>query len=204
VFLVLSSTFLVLGSTVYAQTSTSPFTGFATAFIGLARGGDVADASWTPGASIAVLDDSGLGAEVDLSHVRDFNKTRFADSSITSLMINAIGLWADPPARVRPYVVGGVGLLRARACFPECQQTASRTNAGFDAGGGVFVIFDELIGIRGDVRYFRYLQRPEDFALTEQGFFDFWRTTIGATIRWPIRYVEYEIQLQRRSIALGD
>jgi opacity protein-like surface antigen len=193
VFLVLSSAFLVLGSTFFvpatahAQISNSPFTGFATAFIGMARGGDVADPSWTPGASIAVIDDSGLGAELDLSHVRDFNKTRFADSSITSLMINATGIWVDAPALVRPYVVVGVGLLRARACFPDCQQTASRTDVGFDAGGGVFVIFKELIGVRGDVRYFRYLQRPTDLPLTEQGFFDFWRTTIGATITWPIR-----------------
>lgn len=185
-FFVLSSTFLVPAD-VRAQTAASTFTGFATGFIGQARGGDVADPGWTLGGSVAVVESGGLGVELDVAHVREFNTARFVESGITSLMINATGVWTDADALVRPYAVGGVGLLRARACVDDCRVTVSRTDVGFDAGAGVFVLFNELIGVRADVRYFRYLQRHRDLPLTDNGFFDFWRASIGATVSWPIR-----------------
>jgi hypothetical protein len=170
-----------------AQASGGTFTGFATGSIGLALGGDVADPGWTPGGSIAIYDPSGWGAELDLSHVRAFDQARFLESGVTSLMLNVTGIFRDEVALVRPYALGGVGLLRARACAVGCLTAVSRTGLGFDAGGGVFVLFNEAFGARGDVRYFRYLQRDADLPLTDNGLFDFWRVSIGASISWPIR-----------------
>jgi len=40
--------------------------------------------------------------------------------------------------------------------------------------------------VRGDVRYFRFLESHPDLLLTSNGF-DFWRVSIGATFSWPIR-----------------
>jgi hypothetical protein len=48
-------------------------------------------------------------------------------------------------------------------------------------------MFDDATGVRGDVRYFRYLQRHDDLPLRDNGFFDYWRTSIGVTFAWPIR-----------------
>ena len=58
----------------FIRTGTGPagFTGFATAFIGTARAGDIPDAGVTPGASIAIVEASGLGAELEIAHVRRF------------------------------------------------------------------------------------------------------------------------------------
>jgi hypothetical protein len=187
---VLSSSLFVLSAAEaqsQAQASGGTFTGFATGSIGLARGGDVADPGWTPGGSIAIYDPSGWGAELDLSYVREFDKARFLESSVTSLMLNVTGIFRDEVALVRPYALGGVGLLRVRACAAGCLTAVSSTDVGFDAGGGVFVLFNEAFGARGDVRYFRSLQKDVDLPLTDNGFFDFWRISIGATISWPIR-----------------
>jgi hypothetical protein len=170
-----------------AQIAKTGFTGFATAFIGPSVGGDIDDAGWTPGAAIAIVDPSGLGVEIDVSHVRTFNAPRFLESGITTLTVNVTGVWADETAFVRPYVTGGGGLLRARACVSDCRLPVSRTDVGVDVGGGVFVLVNELFGVRGDVRYFRFLQRHADLPLTNNGFFDFWRLSVGATFSWPIR-----------------
>jgi hypothetical protein len=177
----------MLPAAVLAQPAGTGFTGFATLFVGGAHGGDVRGTGWTPGISVAVLDASGFGAEVDLSHVRSFDNERFAESGITTLTFNAVGMWPRPEALLRPYVLGGLGLLRVRACVPECQPVVSRTDWAMDAGGGAYVVLNEVVGVRGDIRYFRYLQRHADVPLTDNGFFDFWRTSVGVVVSWPIR-----------------
>lgn len=178
---------LIVPAAAHAQAVGTGFTGFATVFFGPAHGGDIRDIGWTPGVSAAVIDANGWGAELDLSHVREFNGDQFVESGITTLMFNAVGMWPEPDALLRPYLLGGVGLLRARACVANCQLVVSRTDWGMDAGGGVFVVFNEFVGARGDLRYFRYLQRHGDLPLTDNGFFDFWRTSVGVVVSWPVR-----------------
>jgi hypothetical protein len=163
------------------------FTGFTAVYLGVAAGGDVADAGLTPGLSLAVVDRNGFGAEVDLSHASQFDDDRFAESGITSLTLNATWIWLQQDALVQPYVLGGAGLLRVRACAADCAPAVSRTDWAMDAGGGAFVIINETIGVRGDVRYFRFLQRHRDLPLTDNGFFDFWRTSVGVVFSWPVR-----------------
>jgi hypothetical protein len=170
-----------------AQTVGTGFTGFATLFVGGAHGGDVNGIGWTPGVSVAIIETSGFGAELDLSHVREFNSDRFAESGITTLMFNAVVMWPNPEAFLRPYALAGAGLLRARACVPDCQLVVSRTDWAMDAGGGVYAVINEIVGLRGDIRYLRYLQRHPDLPLTDSGFFDFWRTSVGVVVSWPIR-----------------
>ena len=169
-----------------AQIAKTGFTGFVTGFIGPSLGGDIDDAGWTPGAAIAIVDANGLGVEIDVSHVRTFNAARFLESGITSLTVNVAGVWTDETALIRPYVSGGGGLLRARACVTECRPAVSRTELGVDVGGGAYLLINEVVGVRGDVRYFRFLERHPDLPLTSSGFFDFWRLSVGATFSWPI------------------
>jgi Outer membrane protein beta-barrel domain len=167
-----------------AQGANSGYAGFASASIGGARGGDVNDGGWTPGASVAIIEASGLGAEVDLSHVFNFNGDQYLESGVTTLTINFTGVVNHDIGMVRPYATGGVGVLRLRVCGPACR---TRTDWGFDVGGGAFVMFHESWGVRGDVRYFRYFDRLLDSPLVDAGYFDFWRISAGATFEWPIR-----------------
>lgn len=177
----------ILPAAAEAQTVGTGFTGLATLFIGGAHGGDVRGTGWTPGVSVAVIETSGWGAELDLSHVREFDSDRFVESGITTVMFNAVGMWPPPDALLRPYALGGVGLLRVRACVQDCQLVVSRTDWAMDAGGGVSAVINEFVGVRGDIRYFRFLQRHRDLPLNDNGFFDFWRTSVGVVVSWPIR-----------------
>lgn len=170
--------------TATADAQPALYTGLLSGHVGVAAGGDVRGSSATFGAGMAVIGDTGIGAEVDLGHTRGFDGGRFDSSAITSLMINAIGM--RPQSNIRPFVSAGVGLLRARTSFESGPPSTSRTDWGFNAGAGVLYMFHDAFGVRGDVRYFRYFQRHDDLPLLNGGFFDFWRTSVGVTFQWPI------------------
>ena len=159
--------------------------GMLTPHIGTSAGGDISERGVTPGVSLAVVDSGGLGAEIDLGHSRRVDADRFSESAVTSLMVNFVGMWTSLP--VRPFVVAGAGLLRVRTETPDDSVLTSRTDLGFNAGACALYVFNDIVGIRGDVRYFRYFQRHDDLPLTDNGFFDYWRTSVGVTLSWPIR-----------------
>ena len=167
---------------VHAQ---SLFTGLLTGHIGAAVNGDVGDATTTAGVSLAVVDISGFGAEIDVAHTGAFDKQFFADSSVTSFMVNFIGLYPDE--RFRPFVTVGAGLLRLRTSLVSGQTPVGHTKVAWDAGGGLFYMASDFFALRGDVRYFRLFERPTDLVLRDSGFFDYWRSSIGATFSWPIK-----------------
>ncbi len=174
-------------TTVRAQSASNTLTGLATVHLGQAAGGDIVDRGWTPGGSLSVIEASGFGAEIDVSHTRQFNNARFRDSSVTTFMINAVGMWGTPDRMFRPYGLGGAGLMRARGCFTSCASAVTHTEVGFDAGAGLYVFVNDFLAARADLRYFRYLQRHADLPLTDGGYFDFWRSSIGVTLSWEIR-----------------
>jgi hypothetical protein len=87
---------------------------------------------------------------------------------------------------IRPYGSGGVGLIRSRIDGGELFNDLSTNDFGINIGGGIHGFFNDNIGIRGDIRYFRSLTDNEpddefDLALSD---FDFWRATVGVTIRF--------------------
>ena len=92
----------MLPAAAQAQTISNAYTGFVTVFIGASHAGDINDPGWTPGVSLAVTDSRGFGAEVDLSHVRQFNRDRFLESGITTLTANITWIRPVPDADLRP------------------------------------------------------------------------------------------------------
>jgi opacity protein-like surface antigen len=180
----ISSAFVVLllaGTTAEAQLPV--FDRLFTAQIGVAAQGDVRDWTATPGASMAVLDASGFGAELDVSHSGDFDSERFSDSSITALMLNF--MFAYPQARVRPFFVAGAGVLRVRMTLPGAPSTGG-TDLGWSTGGGVLYMVTEAVGFRGDVRYFRHFSRQDELPLEGNGALEFVRSSFGVTYSWPV------------------
>lgn len=168
-----------------AAAQTVPASGFLTGHAGVASGGDVQGRRSTLGASLAVVETNGVGAELDIAHVRTFDADRFAESGLTTLTIGPT--WVRPHPVIRPYVSLGVGLLRVRAADAGGSEIASRTDWGLSAGGGLFYLLSDAIALRGDVRYQRLLQRHDDVPLRDGGFFDFWRTSVGVSFAWPLR-----------------
>jgi opacity protein-like surface antigen len=165
-----------------------------TPFAGATFGADSTKENLTYGGSLAYMGASVVGFEVDFGYSPEFFEAADNDvdlidnSNVTTLMANAIvGVpVGGSGAQVLPYLVGGLGLLRSSVTSVENLFELSNNDFGFDVGGGVYVFINDQVGLRGDVRYFRSLQDPEednefDIAV---GNFDFWRGTGGVTFRF--------------------
>ena len=139
-----------------------------------------------------------LGVEVDYHLAPNFYQiTRGTgnvellnlDSSVQTLMANVIlgaPIGGTSGPGIRPYAVAGIGLMRASLDSPsELFDNLSNNELGFNVGGGVHAFFTDNLGLRGDVRYFRGLQKGndggQDLDLED---FDFWRATVGMTFRF--------------------
>jgi opacity protein-like surface antigen len=134
-----------------------------------------------------------VGFEVDFGWSPNFFENtsgnanfEFGDSNVTTLMGNLL-ISAKPGAGIRPYGSAGLGLIRSRITGAgDLFDDLTTNDFGINIGGGVNGQFNDNIGIRGDLRYFRSLQDNEpdnefDLGLSN---FDFWRGTVGVTFRW--------------------
>lgn len=168
-----------------------------TPFAGVGFGGAVPDPPrLSYGVSAGWVGDGIWGFEVELSRqpnffaAADVPDVLFGGSSaITTAMFNGVVTlpsagWAQ---RLRPYVVGGVGLFRSHIGDDESFIRGRSSNVGYNAGGGAIVSVTDMVGVRADVRYFRDAQdfegQSEFFHLGDAAI-DFWRATVGATFRF--------------------
>jgi opacity protein-like surface antigen len=160
------------------------FTGLVTGHVGSASAGDVGNWTVMGGASMAVVDIGGMGAEIDASHAGDFDSDQFTDSSITTVMLNFVAHYRHQT--FRPFVAAGAGLLRVRAVVPG-QSATTLTDAAWSAGGGVLYMVNEALGVRGDVRLFRHFGREDGLPLGDDRVLSFVRSSVGLTYSWPMR-----------------
>lgn len=146
------------------------------------------------GASLMGMGGGPVGFEIDFGYSPNFFETsttasgfQFASSSnVTTLMGNLVV--GAKSGTVRPYVVGGVGLLRTRVQdVDETFDVSSKNDFGLDVGGGVIGFFSDNVGLRGDVRYFRGFRgtsdsdNPAGIALAD---FSFWRGSVGVSFKF--------------------
>jgi opacity protein-like surface antigen len=148
------------------------------------------------GASLGWMGAGVVGFEVDFGYSPNFFQDtigdanfEFGDSNVTTLMANVlvgapIGGQSGPG--IRPFVSGGVGLIRSSATGSSFFNDLTTNDFGLNIGGGVQGFFTDNVGIRGDIRYFRSLQdnEPDDEFDVGLSDFDFWRGTVGVTFRW--------------------
>ena len=145
------------------------------------------------GATLGWNGDNIIGFEFDLGYSPNFFQDtagdanfEFGDNNVTTMMGNVL-FSAPPGGGVRPYASGGLGLIRASVqSATGLFNDLSTNDLGVNIGGGLNANFNDNVGIRGDLRYFRSLQDNEadnDFDLS-LGNFDFWRGSVGLTFRW--------------------
>jgi opacity protein-like surface antigen len=148
------------------------------------------------GVSVAAMGNGAFGFEADLGYSPNFFETGTAnngfaftnDSNVTTLTGNLIvGVpIGGHGGSIRPYAVGGVGLIRSNvADAAGLFDVTTKNDFGFDVGAGVMGFFAQNIGLRGDVRYFRGFRGTSDNA-TGLGLsnFNFWRTSLGVTFKF--------------------
>lgn len=134
-----------------------------------------------------------VGFEVDLGWSPNFfedtagdRNFEFGDSNVTTVMGNLL-LSAKPGSGIRPYASAGLGVIRtAISSGTDLFDDLSTNDLGVNFGGGINAQFNDNIGVRGDVRYFRSLQddEPDNDLDLSLGSFDFWRGSVGLTFRW--------------------
>ena len=152
-------------------------------------------ADW--GVSLSQMGARVVGWELDFGYSPNFfaapnastNPFQFnSNSNVTTLTGNIIvGVpVGGHGASIRPYAVGGVGLIRSNV-----QDAAgffnvnTKNDFGFDLGAGAMGFFTQNVGVRGDVRYFRGF-RGTDANATGLGLssFNFWRGSVGVTFKF--------------------
>lgn len=134
-----------------------------------------------------------VGGEVDFGYSPSFFGTTndFGHNTVINLMGNlivGIPIGGTSGPSFRPFVTGGVGLLRTQIDGGTLARVSSSNNqAGWDAGGGVMGFFNDHFGLRGDIKYLRGFENlatgNQVIDLNGSNQLHFWRADIGVVIR---------------------
>jgi hypothetical protein len=181
-----------------AAASNARADGFVEPFAGITFGGSADTHRYVYGGRVGFIGNV-AGLEADFGYAPNFfsGSDKFGDFqgklNITTFMGNLL-LGGAPMGSggVRPYFVGGFGLMRGLVSSPHDLFTdVTRNDFAVDVGGGLQGYFNQHVGLRGDIRYFRSLTGkagadgplidPTEFEL---GDFSFWRGSIGVTFKF--------------------
>lgn len=170
-----------------------PFIGGAfagnTAFLNLEQG--AGSTQFIFGGSAAWLSSGFLGVEGDFGYApRFFERDNLAGlilhSSVATLSGNVI---VAVPVSVsdyslRPYLVGGVGLVHSGITYLLALDPVSDNSMGFTLGAGAIGYLTPRTGVRFELRHFRTFEREANVASGEVlPRLSFWRATFGIVIR---------------------
>jgi opacity protein-like surface antigen len=150
------------------------------------------------GVSLGSMGAGAVGFEVDFGYSPNFfetgtasnNATQFTnDSNVVTLTGNVIvgAPIGGHGGSIRPYVVGGVGLIRSNVQDAQgVFDVSSKNDFGFDLGAGVMGFFAQNVGLRGDFRYFRSFRGSSSDTVTGLALsdFHFWRGSAGVTFKF--------------------
>jgi len=162
--------------------------GLLTGFAGASFAGDSDAGQTTYGVSLATTAGGLFGFELDVGTTRDIfgDAETVGDSSVTTAMGNL--MVGAPLGLLRPYAVGGVGLIRSSIDGPANSIQLDRNDFGVNFGAGLIGFFTDHVGLRGDIRWFRTTSGDGDDRLLEFDLdlddVDFWRGSLGVTFRW--------------------
>jgi hypothetical protein len=85
---------------------------------------------------------------------------------------------------LRPYLVGGLGLLHTGVEDKFNVQTQSTNLLAMNIGGGAIGLVTTRAGVRFDLRNIRSVQRGESLSGTTGPRLSFWRATVGVILRY--------------------
>jgi opacity protein-like surface antigen len=166
--------------------------GFVTPWIGSAFGSSIQNGQATLGISAGGMGAGIIGGEADFGWSPSFfgTKSDFGSNTVMNLMGNVIvgiPIGGTHGGGVRPYAVGGVGLIRTQIDGGTLGNVSSSNNMfGWDAGAGVMGYFNQHVGLRGDVRYLRATSDLKSgISSLDLGGnqLHFWRASIGVVFR---------------------
>ena len=144
----------------------------------------------TFGGSAAWLSDQILGVEADFAMTPGFFQNSsgaglVVSSRVTTLTGNVIAAFPLSVTResLRPYVTGGLGLMRATA-EDLIGLNEGGNWLGLQLGAGAIGFINDRTGIRFDLRNSRSLSRDTTLLGERKSKLSFWRATVGVTLRY--------------------
>jgi Outer membrane protein beta-barrel domain len=148
----------------------------------------------TLGGSVALLSDGIFGVEADFSFIPgyfqgDIDPARVSSSAVTTFtgnVIVAVPLGVTQYS-LRPYIVGGLGLIRASSdTIPRLETVFDvRENLfGLNVGGGAIGSLTNRTSLRFELRHFINLGGEENAVGFGRQRLSFWRATVGVAFRY--------------------
>jgi hypothetical protein len=171
-----------------------------TPYVGSLFGGDLSNNSTSFGSgnrtsfggSAAFMGGGVFGAEIGFNYAPEFVSASVSNEDVAqmSLMGNLIvGIpigSSDQAGHLRPYITGGAGLFRLTSNESQFFDRVSSNDFAVNFGGGLMAFFNEHVGIRGDIRYFRTLtdDNPGGGVDLDFGDLNFWKWDVGAAFKF--------------------
>ncbi len=131
-----------------------------------------------------------IGVEGDFGHIPGYFQTdsvvSVLSSSVQTLTGNVVLTLPRKMTRytLRPYFVGGGGLIRLGYTEQLGTLQVSRNLGAFDLGGGVTGFVNDRVGLNWDLRYYRSFGGSEGSGLSiGREEISFWRAAMGVAIR---------------------
>lgn len=147
---------------------------------------------FTLGGAVTLLSGGVLGLETEFSHTPRFFEgddplglvLTSRVTSLTGSVVLAVPL-AVTRESLRPYVVGGLGLLQARSKHAGGLFPVDQNLLGVSLGAGAIGFLSEQTGLRFDLRHIKAASGA-DGALARPGLsrLSFWRATVGVVLRY--------------------
>jgi opacity protein-like surface antigen len=162
--------------------------GFVIPWAGGDWGSNTANGQAAYGVSAGGMGAGIIGGEVDFGYSPHFfgDTSDFGSNSVLDLMGNVIvgvPVGGTHGAGLRPFVTGGVGLIRTQIDGGSLFDVSSSNNQfGFNVGAGVMGFLAEHVGLQGDIRYFRDVNGNVVNGL-DLGRLHFWRASAGLVLR---------------------
>lgn len=153
--------------------------GFFIPWAGVNFGSDQAEGRGTFGISAGGMGGGIIGGEFDFGYSPDFFGESVDNYALTAManLIVGVPVGGTRGGGLRPYVAGGLGLIRTSL------GDSSNNELGFDVGAGVMGFFSNRVGLRGDLRYFRNFKELDLEEFDIFGTFDYWRASVGIVFR---------------------
>ena len=166
--------------------------GFVTPWVGGAFGNGFKNGQTSFGVSAGSMGAGIIGGEVDFGYSPSFFGTTsdFGRNTVMNLMGNVIigvPVGGQHGPGIRPYVTGGLGLLRSQIDGGTLAKVSSSNNMlGWDAGAGVMGYFSDHVGLGVDVRYLRGFKDTNTGVTTidlNPSQLHYWRAAAGVVFR---------------------
>ena len=122
------------------------------------------------------------GFEQEFAYAKDFFGVHQGSGVLTIMSNFMIAAKIGP---VRPYVLGGVGLMKAHVDLgPGAFLSFTNNTPAWDVGAGVIVFIGQHFGVRGDFRHLYSFQNVEGLNLSTDNKLDFGRASIGLVLAY--------------------